>query len=134
MRILQRPDVKYPTLIRGYIDGPIRCESADGTEMWLPPQTGKLYIPPFLVEGKPFGVSHIQRRAKYFNLLYDPYIYHWGRFWRLQEEDETGKGKPGTEQGIYWRTPGWRWQVPDENSEGTNWIWSWGRAPGAHLD
>lgn len=136
--ILKRPTVLYPTLRSGYIDGPIRCQSLDGSELWLPERTGKLCIEPFEKDGKTWCVSHLQKKAKSFSLLYDPFIYHWGKFWHLQETYVDASGatiwKPGTERGIYWRTPGWRWQMPDAVSEGTPWIFSGGRIPGGHLD
>lgn len=131
---MKRPTVLYPTLVCGYINGPIRCQSIDGSELWLPPATGRLAIAPFDRDGKTWCVSHLQKRATFFSLKYDPFIFHWGRFWHLQEQDAEGLWKPGTEQGIYWRTPGWRWQKPDALSEGTPWIFSWGRVPGTHLD
>jgi hypothetical protein len=131
---MKRPGVSYPTLIKGRISGPIRCESLDGSELWLPKQDGILSIPPFERDGKTWCVSHIQKRATFFSLLYDPFIFHFGKYWHLQEQDERGNWKPGTERGIYWRTPGWRWQIPDAHSDLTPWIWSWGRAPGGHLD
>jgi hypothetical protein len=131
---MKRPSVKYPTLLKGRINGPIRCESLDGSELWLPKQDGNLSIPPFERDGKTWCVSHIQKRATFFSLLYDPFIFHFGKYWHLQEQDAQGNSKPGTERGIYWRTPGWRWQIPDAHSEFTPWIWSWGRAPGGHLD
>lgn len=135
---MKRPECLYPTLINGRIDGPIRCQSIDGSEMWLPAQSGKITMPPFEHGGKMWCVSHLQKKAKFFSLLYDPFIYHFGSFWKLQEYSENPDGgsswKPGTEQGIYWRTWGWRWQLPDEKSGGTPWIFSWGRMIGMHLD
>lgn len=134
MHIFGKPTVAYPTLVRGIISGPIRCESADGTEIWLQPRKGPFRLEPFRLGGKVFCVSHLQKKSSYFSLLFDPFIYHQGVFWHLQEQDIEGTWQPGTEKGIYWRTPGWRWQLPDKNSNGTNWILSGGRIPGAHLD
>lgn len=138
MQIFTRPKILYPTLVRGYIDGPIRCESIDGSELWLPPATGRLRIEPFLKDGKVWCVTHIQLKAKYFSLLYDPFIYHQGYRIKAQEFSQNPDGgwstKAGTEIFPYWRTCGWRWQKPDEKSKGTPWIWSWGRGPGLHLD
>lgn len=135
MSFFDRPSVLYPTLIKGYIDGPILCKSLDDSELWLLPKSGKLYIPPFEQDGKTWFVSHIQRRAKSFSLLYDPFIFHRNfKTFKLQKEDENGKGIGGTEIVSYFRSPGWRWQFPDEKSQGTPWIWSWGRVLGSHLD
>lgn len=157
---MKHPSVIYPTLIRGYIKGPIRCESIDGSELWLPSTSGRLKIKPFVndesfqstkpqrfyaniftpasVDNKTYFVTHLQKKATFFSLLYDPFIYHFGTFWKTQEYLQNPDGgwgwKSNSERGIYWRTPGWRWQVPDEKSNGTTWIWSGGRVPGAHLD
>jgi hypothetical protein len=132
------PNVLYPTLVKGRIDGPIRCESVDGSELWLPNYGDcELHIEPFEKNGKMWCVSHLQKKAKYFSLRFDPFIYHWGKFWHRQEFTEEPDGvihwKPGTERGIYWRTPGWRWNIPDKNSDMTPWIFSKGFF-GGHLD
>lgn len=141
-----KPTVLYPTLVKGYMEAEaVRFESIDGSEMYIAPQDlmsqfALLFYPrdngiwfqnfkPFELGGKTWFVTHVQKKATYFSLQYDPWIYHWGKFWKLQEP-----GKPGSEKGIYWRTWGWRWQVPDDNSKGTPWIWSGGRFPGMHLD
>lgn len=136
---LKTPTVLYPTLVKGVIIAPeIRCESIDGSELWLPSSYGEMWFQnarPFVhSDGKTYAISHLQKKATYFSLLYDPFIYHWGKFWHLQEQRQDGSWIPGTERGIYWRTPGWRWQKPDANSNGTPWIFSGGRIPGMHLD
>jgi hypothetical protein len=135
---MKKPTVEYATLINSEISGPIRCESLDGTEIWLPPQSGKITILPFQQNGKWFGVSHIQKKSKHFRLNFHPFSYHFGEFWKLQEYETLSDGstywKPGTEKGIYFRLPGWRWQLPDAVSDWTPWVWTWGRAPGMHLD
>ena len=123
--------ILYPTLIRGIIDGPIRCESLDGSELWLPPKEGILKIPPFSQNGKTWSVTHLQKKASYFSLLFSPFIYHWGRFWHLQEQDAQGNWFPGTERGLYWRTPGWRWD--SDPNLGSPWVFSKGYV-GGHLD
>jgi hypothetical protein len=133
---MNRPTVDYPTLVNGRISGPIRCESLDGTELWLPPQEGKLAIVPFQKDGKWFGISHIQKKSNSFSLYFSPFSYHFGEFWHLQEQDEKGNWKPGTEKGIYIRCPfSWRWDVPGTVLDGKleHWIFSKGYA-GGHLD
>lgn len=138
MSLFKCPEVLYPTLTHGVIDGPIRIESLDGSQDYLPPQSGVLHIPPFEKDGKMWTVSHIQKKAKFFSLLYDPFIYHIGYFWKLQESYIDSNGveiyKPGTEIGLYTRSMGWRWQRPDAKSKGSPWIFSGGRIPGTHLD
>jgi len=136
--LLPRPKVDYATLVKSEISGPIRCESLDGTEIWLPPRMGKLTIQPFQQDGKWFGVSHLQKKSRHFRLTFSPFSYHFGEFFHLQEfatdPDGVVHWKPGTEKGLYFRLPGWRWQLPDAVSEGTPWVWTWGRGPGGHLD
>lgn len=141
---MKKPTVSYPTLTRGYIEGPIRCESLDGSELWLPPATGRLKIPPFWQVDpndrvlKQWCVSHLQKRSHYFSLLYDPFIFH---HWvgEPQKTDANGNWIPGSEKGNlllggYWRTPGFRWQKPDSVSNWTPWVFSGGRIPGTHFD
>jgi len=132
---LKTPSVQYPTLVRGFIHGPIRCESLDGSELWLPPREGKITMEPFKADGKTFCVSHLQKRATFFSLLFKPFIYH--QWIGKPQEQVAGLWIPGSEKGNlllggYWRTPGWRWDS-DPNLP-SPWVWSWGRAPGTHLD
>jgi len=99
--------------------------------LYLPKQEGNLTIKPFEHEGKTYAVSHLQKKSKSFSLYFSPFIYHFGSFWKLQEQDEFGDWIPGTERGIYGRTPGWRWDVAGTN--GQHWIFSKGYL-GGHLD
>jgi len=129
---LKKPEVLYPTLVKGWIKGQIRCESLDGSELWLPPIEGEIYMPPFERDGKTWFVTHLQKKASYFSLLYSPFIYHYGRFWKTQQKDAEGHWIPNSEQGIYWRSPGWRFDL-DPKLE-SPWILSGGRIPGLHID
>ena len=128
---MKTPDVLYPTLVRGIIRGPIRCESLDGSEIFLPEREGILRIEPFKMDGKVFAVCHQQKKATYFSLLYEPFIYHWGKFWHLQEKNSNGQWIAGSEKGLYIRTPGWRWDI-DPHLE-KPWVFSKGFV-GGHLD
>lgn len=56
-----------------------------------------------------------------------PFCVHVWFFWKKQEQDEQGNWKPGTEQGIYARTPGWRWDI----DLGMKWTWGY---LGGHWD
>lgn len=147
--MFETPKATYPTLVTGFINGPVRIENIEGEQRYLTPGTlpyesrqGNVFkyvnVAPFRLDGKIWFVTHIQNKATYFSLTYDPFIYHFGKFWRLQQKYKDANGvemwKPGSEQGIYFRTPGWRWQIPDKRSNYTTWIWSWGRVPGTHLD
>ncbi len=131
MNIFNAPTVLMPTLVKGYCEGPIRCESLDGSEMWLDPKPGIIILPPFQSGGKTWCVSHIQKKSHSFTLEFSPFSYHWGRFWHLQEQDQQGTWLPGTEKGIYWRTPGWRWD--SDPALKAPWVFSKGYA-GSHLD
>lgn len=141
---MKMPDFLYPTVVKGIIHATeMRCESIDGSEIWIKAPPGGIFtlknFKPFVhTDGKTYFPSHLQKRATYFSLLYSPFIFHWGRFWHLQETHTDGAGLttwlPGTERGIYWRTPGIRWQVPDARSNLKPWIWSNGRFLGGHLD
>ena len=152
MGLFKRPEFLYPTVVKGKIVGPIRCESIDGSIIWLPAGTHHIMSTgEYLVskdgiarledfktfvheDGKTYFITHLQKKASYFSLLYSPFIYHYGWFWRLPKENAYGGFVPNSEQGIYWRTCGWRWQLPDARSEGTTWIWSGGRIIGSHQD
>ncbi len=137
---MKRPTVLYPTIVKGVIHAKeIRCESIDGSELWIPgAPDGVLHlqnVKPFVhTDGKTYFITHLQKRAKYFYLRYDPFIIHQGYCIKPQKLDANGQPIPGTEIFPYWRSPGWRWQRPDEKSEGTPWIFSGGRILGLHLD
>ena len=124
-----------PTLEWGIIRGPIRMEALDGSEFYLPEEEGPLYIPPVERGGKMFCVTHLQKKATYFSLRFSPFIYHWGNFWKLQEQNEQGQWVGGTEKGIYIRSPGWRFDFPGTVINGVreHWIFSKGFF-GSHLD
>lgn len=131
--LLSYPQVDYPTVVRGQIYGPIRCESLDGSELFLP-NDGMVELrnfTPFKKDGRIYAVTHLQKRSKKGSLTMSPWIYHWWDFQKLQEQDIDGNWVPGTERGIYLRTPGWRWDVA--GTQGKHWIRSGGFI-GGHLD
>jgi hypothetical protein len=126
LKDLITPKVNYPTVIRGYVEGPLRLESLDGTEMYLEPQGELRNFQPVVIDGKTWAVTHLQKKSKRGWLLMSPYIYHWWNFSELQIP-----GKPGSEKGIYWRTPGWRWD--NDPHMARPWVFSKGYF-GWHLD
>lgn len=141
---MKKPTVLYPTVVKGIIHAKeMRCESIDGSEIWIKaPESGVITLrnfKPFVhTDGKTYFITHLQKKATYFSLLYKPFIFH---HWVGQppKQDANGNWIPGSEKGNlllggYWRTCGWRWQRPDARSNWTPWIWSWGRGPGGHLD
>ena len=59
------PDVLYPTVVEARISGPIRCESLDGKELYLPPQEGIIRdLKPFVQDGVTYAVTHLQKKSK----------------------------------------------------------------------
>jgi len=128
---VKKPTSLYPAVLYGIISGPIRCESLDGSELWLPPRTGVLHIEPFERDGKTYGVSHMQKASTFGYLIMRPFIIHVWHFFKLQAKDDNGGWMPGTERGFYGRTFGWRWDVAGTNGE--HWIFSKGFL-GGHWD
>lgn len=142
MSLLSRPKILYPIIRRGFIQAPVvRLESLEGPEILLP--RGEfpddfIDFGPIQHKDKTYFVSHLQKAAYSFSLLYDPFIFH---HWvgQPQKKDRFGNWISGSEKGNlwrlgYWRSPGWRWQQPDANSNWTPWILSGGRIPGEHFD
>lgn len=89
--------------------------------LWLVgPQN--FYVPKYFTVNQPvmtpcpFGVTHLQKRSRFGFLLMWPFCLHVWWMWRPQARPDAGSGwLPGTERGIYARTPGYRW----EGSTGT---------------
>ena len=125
------PEVNFPTILEGHVYAPrLRMESLDGSEMYLtsldiPDQWEEEHFHlknfgPIELEGKTWGVSHMQKQSRRGWLKASPDCFHWWYFWRQQLP-----GHPGTEQGIYFRKPfSWRWDVC--GTLGKHWIWTKG--------
>lgn len=132
---MKYPEELYPTVVEGVIYGPVRCESLDGSEMYLTtPDEVTVFknFKPFMKDGKMWAVTHLQKKSRKGWLKMSPQSYHRWWFWKLQEQDEQGNWKPGTERGIYFRKPfSWRWDVASTN--GKHWIWTFGFL-GGHWD
>ena len=77
---------RYPSAVFSFITGPVRVEQSNGRTI----------------------LNHQQRYSHFGWMFTWPFCFHFWIFWKLQEGIE-GNWKPGTEQGIYFRTPGWRW-------------------------
>jgi len=133
------PTADYYTILAGEIWGPVRCESLDGSEMYLPEVSGStrfLNFKPFEQDGKMWGVSNIQKKSKKGWIKTDPDCYHRWYWFRQQKQDDQGNWIPGTELGFYFRKPfSWRWDVAgtviDEILR--HWIWTKGYL-GGHWD
>lgn len=96
----------YPRAVLSFITGPIRTEIKDGRII----------------------LTHLQKYSRFGFMFTWPFCLHFWLFWKLQEVDKNGDFIPGTEQGIYFRTPGWRWD------QDLGMIKTGGRIPGLHWD
>ncbi len=83
----------YPNAVFSFITGPIRIETSEG----------RVILP------------HLQKYSHFGFMLTYPFCFHFWLFWKLQESTGGPAGSeqwtPGTEKGIYFRTPGWRWDI-----------------------
>lgn len=81
-------NINLPGVVFSFIAGPIRTE---------------LY-------GERTILTHLQKYSHFGFMMTWPFCFHFWVFLKLQEK-ENGQWKPGTEKGIYFRTPGWRWDA-----------------------
>lgn len=88
----------YPLLILTLITGPIRVE----------------------VDNNRIILTHLQKYSHFGFLFTWPFCFHFWLFWQLQQGTE-GNWKEGTEQGVYFRTPGYRW----DSDLGMKWTWGY---------
>jgi len=133
------PTVSYPTIIEGVVDGPMRCESLDGSEMYIGGDNEVHVLKnfgPFEKDGKTWAVTHLQKKSKKGWLKTSPDGYHCWNFWQLQKQDNNGNWISGTERGIYFRKPfSWRWDVAGTFLDGAlrHFVWTKGFL-GLHWD
>ncbi len=110
--------MRYPTAVLSFITGPVRTE--------LSPE-GRVIL------------THLQKYSRFGFMLTWPFCFHFWIFWKLQDRrpyvitdkliaDVEMRWVPGTEQGIYFRTPGWRWDAE------LGMKWTWGYFPSGHWD
>lgn len=98
--------MKFPTAVLSFITGPIRTETKDDRKI----------------------LTHLQKYSHFGFMVTWPFCFHFWLFWKLQKKDPWGEfWHPGTEQGIYFRTCGWRWDID------LGMKWTWGYA-GLHWD
>ena len=89
----------YPSVVLSLITGSVRVETS----------------------GKRTILTHLQKYSRFGFMLTWPFCFHFWLFWDLQiGSDELG-WRPGTEQGIYCRTPGYRWDA----DLGMKWTWGY---------
>jgi hypothetical protein len=87
----------YPSVVLSLITGPIRVEKS----------------------GERTILTHLQKYSHYGFMVTWPFCFHFWLFWDLQIGDDRLGWKPGTEEGFYFRTPGWRWDA----DLGMKWTW-----------
>ncbi len=93
----------YPSAVFSFITGPIRVETASNGQTIL---------------------THLQKHSHFGFMITWPFCFHFWFMWRLQKRIQingsrdinnpiyySGDWIPGSEQGIYFRTPGWRWDA-----------------------
>ncbi len=105
----------YPKAVFSLITGPVRVESIEY------PYTHKTRQ----------ILTHLQKFSRFGFMVTWPFCFHFWLFWKLQEYTENDgiiAWAPGTEQGIYFRTPGWRWDAD------LGMKWTWGYFPSGHWD
>lgn len=76
----------YPSAVLAFITGDVRVE----------------------IKNERVVLTHLQKFSRFGFMITWPFCFHFWVFWRPQTE-YSGGWIPGTEQGIYFRTPGWRW-------------------------
>lgn len=91
--------MEYPSAIFGFISGPIRVEISEGRTI----------------------LTHLQKYSRFGFLLTWPFCFHFWIMWKLQQGNDPANWQPGTEQGIYFRTPGYRW----DSELGMKWTWGY---------
>ena len=148
---MKLPQVLYPSVSGRVWAKRLRLESLDGGEYWIDPDTWIKQsddkellwfmdyfelknFGPIEIDGKLWGVTHIQYESKMGYLIADPYCVHRWYWWKPQQINEKGERIPGSERGLYYRGPlwpigCWRWQ----NDKNNPWVWSKGYV-GGHYD
>jgi len=79
----------YPSAVFSFITGPIRFEVSQDQNI----------------------LTHLQKYSRFGFMFTWPFCFHFWLFWKLQDGSDIDGWQPGTEQGIYCRTPGYRWDA-----------------------
>lgn len=108
----------YPSMVFSFIIGRIRIDSGSN-------------------DPSRYVLTHLQKFSPFGFMVTWPFCFHFWLFWKLQEfmvfDDRdlnyslTITWKRGTERGIYFRTPGYRWDA----DLGMKWTWGY---IGGHWD
>lgn len=94
----------YPSTVFSLIVGPIRVEVFNGRTI----------------------LTHLQKLSRCGFLFTWPFCFHFWFMWKKQEVQiipgfDDPYFVPGSEKGIYIRTPGYRW----DTTNGMNWTWGY---------
>lgn len=115
-----------PTVILGYVFGPLRMERAGGGDRYF--QGGLLILrDPIRDAGDEWAVTHLQKKSKFGFLITWPFCLHFYYTFKFQERKIGNDGVtelwvPRTEQVLYWRFGKWRWDAGDSKFIGP---WTW---------
>ena len=72
-------------------------------------------------------LTHLQKYSQFGFLFTLPFCFHIWYFWQRQVGSDQIGWMPGSESGIYCRTPGWRYDTE------LGYKWTWGYI-GGHWD
>jgi hypothetical protein len=103
------PSADYPTVLMGFVSGPVRWENLKGESDYIGRNSFMINQPPVQFsnhQNATFAITHLQKKSKFGFLIMWPFIVHIWFFRKLQVE-----GEPGSESGLYVRSPGWRWDI-----------------------
>ncbi len=105
-----------PTVLLGYVQGPLRMENRRGDVIVLG-SGPRLFIGKKPVEG--YAVTHLQKYSRFGFLLHWPFGFHVWFTFRKQKGNDSDGWVPGSEIVFYARTPGYRMDT-DYGMKGTN--------------
>lgn len=114
----------------------LRFEYTDGSgSLWLSKDKSRLFYffgaTNIIKEGKTLVLTHLQKKMKWGIFIttgWKSWGFHFWYHWHMQEFQDENAYTPNSERGVYFRLPGYRWDI----EEGM--IFTGGRVPGAHWD
>lgn len=89
----------YPKAVFSLITGPVRVEKSGDRNI----------------------LTHLQKYSHFGFMVTWPFCIHFWAMWQLQRGSDEAGWQPGTEEGIYFRTPGYRWDA----ELGMKWTWGY---------
>ena len=114
----------------------LRMEHIDGSgSFWLNKDESKLWYffgaTNLAMDDKVVVLTHLQKKMKWGIFIttgWKSWGFHFWYHWHMQEFQDENAYTPNSERGVYFRLPGYRWDL----EEGM--IFTGGRVPGAHWD